>query len=224
VQVRRGLLRTRRWSLRYDTRALLVCVLLGVLAACAMVLAIGTGTYELSPPEVLSTLAGDGPPGAGFVVLDLRLPRALVAALVGFGLGMAGAVFQSLTRNPLGSPDVIGFGNGASAGALVAIIVLDAGTAQTAVGAVCGGVATAAAVYLLAWKRGVHGYRLVLVPAPPAPARRPASCTCAPTSARPRRPRHGPSARSTPGTGATSASPRWGWWCWYRSSWCTGGG
>ncbi|MEU1049815.1 iron chelate uptake ABC transporter family permease subunit [Streptomyces sp. NPDC005897] len=163
VQVRRGLLRTRRWSLRYDTRALLVCVLLGVLAACAMVLAIGTGTYELSPPEVLSTLAGDGPPGAGFVVLDLRLPRALVAALVGFGLGMAGAVFQSLTRNPLGSPDVIGFGNGASAGALVAIVVLDAGTAQTAVGAVCGGVATAAAVYLLAWKRGVHGYRLVLV-------------------------------------------------------------
>ncbi|MFC8390872.1 FecCD family ABC transporter permease [Streptomyces sp. NPDC057238] len=163
AEVRRGLLRTGRWSLRYDSRALLVCVLLAVFAACAMVLAVGTGTYELSPTEVLSTLAGDGPPGAGFVVLDLRLPRALVAALVGFGLGMAGAVFQSLTRNPLGSPDVIGFGNGASAGALVAIIVLDAGAVQTAVGAVCGGAATATAVYLLAWKRGVHGYRLVLV-------------------------------------------------------------
>ncbi|MGW8063112.1 FecCD family ABC transporter permease [Streptomyces ziwulingensis] len=163
AEVRRGLLRTGRWSLRYGARTLLVCVVLAVLTAGAMVLAIGTGTYELSPPEVLSTLAGDGPPGAGFVVLDLRLPRALVAALVGFGLGMAGAVFQSLTRNPLGSPDVIGFGNGASAGALVAIIVLDAGAAQTAVGAVCGGAATAAAVYLLAWKRGVHGYRLVLV-------------------------------------------------------------
>ncbi|MEV5886848.1 iron chelate uptake ABC transporter family permease subunit [Streptomyces sp. NPDC052020] len=125
VQVRRGLLRTRRWLLRYDTRALLVCALLGALTVCAMVSAIGTGTYALSPPEVLSTLTGDGPPGAGFVVFDLRLPQALVAALVGFGLGMAGAVFQSLTRNPLGCPDVI--------------------------------------VYLLAWKRGVHGYRLVLV-------------------------------------------------------------
>ncbi|MFG3219249.1 FecCD family ABC transporter permease [Streptomyces sp. NPDC048185] len=163
VGVRRGLLRTGRWSLRYDTRALLVCVALAALTVCAMVSAIGTGTYELSPPEVLRTLAGDGPPGAGFVVLDLRLPRALVAALAGFGLGTAGAVFQSLTRNPLGSPDIIGFGNGASAGALVAIILCDAGAAQTAVGAVCGGVATAAAVYLLAWKRGVHGYRLVLV-------------------------------------------------------------
>ncbi|WP_345624538.1 FecCD family ABC transporter permease [Streptomyces ziwulingensis] len=161
--MRRGLLRAGRWSLRFDTRAVLVCAVLAVTAALAMVLAVGTGTYELSPAEVVRTLFGDGPPGAGFVVLDLRLPRAVVAALVGFAMGAAGAVFQSLTRNPLGSPDVIGFGNGASAGALVAIIVLDAGAAQTALGAVLGGLATAAAVYLLAWKRGVHGYRLVLV-------------------------------------------------------------
>ncbi|WP_210583830.1 iron chelate uptake ABC transporter family permease subunit [Streptomyces sp. GESEQ-35] len=163
IDLRRGLLRTDRWSLRFDTRALVVCVALVVLAACATVLAIGTGGYELSPPEVVRTLAGNGPPGAEFIVVDLRLPRALVAVLVGFGMGMAGAVFQSLTRNPLGSPDIIGFGNGASAGALVAIIIFDAGASQTAIGAVWGGFATAAAVYLLAWKRGVHGYRLVLV-------------------------------------------------------------
>ncbi|GGM15527.1 ABC transporter permease [Streptomyces fumigatiscleroticus] len=160
---RHGLLRTGRFSLRYDTRSLLVCVVLALVAACAMVLAIGTGTYELSPLQVVRTLAGDGPPGAEFIVFDLRLPRALVALLVGFAMGMAGAVFQSLTRNPLGSPDITGFGNGASAGALVAIILLDAGAPQTAIGAVCGGFATAAAVYLLAFKRGVHGYRLVLV-------------------------------------------------------------
>ncbi|MFJ7072221.1 FecCD family ABC transporter permease [Streptomyces sp. NPDC098781] len=144
-------------------RALLVCAVLAVSAAGAMILAVGTGAYELSPPEVVRTLAGHGPPGAEFVVLDLRLPRALVALLVGFGMGVAGAVFQSLTRNPLGSPDITGFGNGASAGALVAIILFDAGDAQTAIGAVCGGFATAAGVYLLAWRQGVHGYRLVLV-------------------------------------------------------------
>ena len=163
VALPRGLLRTARWSVRYDTRALLVCVGLGALAVCTTVLAIGTGTYELSPPEVVRTLAGNGPPGAEFVVLDLRLPRALTAVLVGFAMGMAGAVFQSLTRNPLGSPDITGFGNGASAGALVAIILFDAGAPQTALGAVCGGFATAVAVYLLAWKQGVHGYRLILV-------------------------------------------------------------
>ncbi|WP_416957751.1 FecCD family ABC transporter permease [Streptomyces sp. Agncl-13] len=163
VDPRRGLLRAGRWSLRYDTRALLVCVGLCALAVCATVLAIGTGTYGLTPLEVVRTLAGNGPPGAEFVVVGLRLPRALTAVLVGFAMGMAGAVFQSLTRNPLGSPDITGFGNGASAGALAAIILFDAGAPQTALGAVCGGFATAVAVYLLALKRGLHGYRLILV-------------------------------------------------------------
>ncbi|MFI7100704.1 FecCD family ABC transporter permease [Streptomyces sp. NPDC050161] len=150
-------------SLRFDRRTLLVCTILALLAAVVTVLSIGTGRYALGPWDVLRTLVGDGPPGARFIVLDLRLPRALDGLLVGFAMGTAGAVFQSLSRNPLGSPDIIGFGNGASAGALVAIIILDAGAPQTALGAVCGGLATAAAVYLLAWKRGVHGYRLVLV-------------------------------------------------------------
>lgn len=155
--------RTGSLSLRYDRRAVLVCTALLVLGVVVTVFAIGTGRYALTPLEVVRTLLGDGPPGAGFVVIDLRLPRALDGLLVGFGMGMAGAVFQSLSRNPLGSPDVIGFGNGASAGALVAIIVFDLGTAQTALGAVVGGGLTATAVYLLAWKRGVHGYRLVLI-------------------------------------------------------------
>lgn len=160
---RGGLLRTGRWSLRYDTRAVLVCLALAVVATVSTVLAVGTGSYALSPLDVVRTLLGDGPPGAEFIVVDLRLPRALVAVLVGFAMGVAGAVFQSLTRNPLGSPDITGFGNGASAGALVAIILFDAGAPQTALGAVAGGFATATAVYLLAWKRGVHGYRLILV-------------------------------------------------------------
>ncbi|MGI5452412.1 FecCD family ABC transporter permease [Streptomyces sp. CA-249302] len=160
---RRGRLRAGRYSLRFDPRAFLVCLALAVIGVCVVVLSVGTGSYAVSPLEVLRTFAGHGPPGAEFIVLDLRLPRALVAVLVGFGTGMAGAVFQSLTRNPLGSPDIIGFGNGASAGALVAIILFDAGAAQTASGALVGGFATATAVYLLAWRRGVHGYRLVLV-------------------------------------------------------------
>ncbi|MFD7136558.1 FecCD family ABC transporter permease [Streptomyces sp. NPDC059894] len=156
-------LRTGTWSLRCVPRTLLTCAVIAALTGCALILSLGTGGYALTPVEVVRTLAGSGPPGAEFIVMDLRLPRALVAVLVGFGMGLAGAVFQSLTRNPLGSPDITGFGNGASAGALVAIILFDAGAPQTALGAVCGGLATAAAVYVLAWKRGVHGYRLVLV-------------------------------------------------------------
>ncbi|MCZ9338634.1 hypothetical protein NGM37_12690, partial [Streptomyces sp. TRM76130] len=67
-------MRVGRWSMRYDFRAVLVCVVLAGLAALATVLAIGSGTYALSPAEVVRTLLGDGPPGAEFVVLDLRLP------------------------------------------------------------------------------------------------------------------------------------------------------
>lgn len=161
---RPAVLRTRGGlSLRLGRRALLVCAALALTGMLVAVLSLGMGSYRLSPAEVVATLFGDGPPGADFVVVDLRLPRVLDGLLAGFAMGMSGAVFQSLARNPLGSPDVIGFGSGASAGALVSVILLEAGTAQIALGAVLGGLATAAAVYLLAWKRGVHGYRLVLV-------------------------------------------------------------
>ncbi|MEU6476557.1 iron chelate uptake ABC transporter family permease subunit [Streptomyces sp. NPDC047017] len=159
----RGCVRVGAWSLRFDARAVLVSAALCALALVVTVFAIGSGEFAIGPLDVVRTLFGDGPPGADFIVMDLRLPRALDGLLVGFAMGMAGAVFQSLTRNPLGSPDITGFGNGASAGALVAIILFDAGAPQTALGAVGGGLATAVAVYLLAWKRGVHGYRLVLV-------------------------------------------------------------
>jgi iron complex transport system permease protein len=76
---------------------------------------------------------------------------------------MAGAAFQTVSRNPLGSPDVIGFGQGSAVGALVVIVLLKGSAYEVAVGSVLGGLATGVAVYLLAWKRGVHGYRLVLV-------------------------------------------------------------
>ena len=73
---------------------------------------------------MLAALTGSGDPGTTFIVRDLRLPRALCALLVGIALGISGAVFQSLTRNPLGSPDIIGFEQGASVGALIVITIL----------------------------------------------------------------------------------------------------
>ncbi|MEV7090101.1 iron chelate uptake ABC transporter family permease subunit [Streptomyces sp. NPDC093085] len=150
-------------SVRADRRAaLVVMALLGAAVAAGVVL-IGSGDYPMSPGEVLATLAGNGTPGQEFIVQDLRLPRALVGVLVGAALGVGGAVFQSITRNPLGSPDVIGFGQGATVGALSVIVFFHGGPLGIAAGAVVGGVLTGAGVYLLAWRRGVHGYRLVLV-------------------------------------------------------------
>jgi iron complex transport system permease protein len=117
----------------------------------------------MTPGEVVSTLFGHGTFQQKFIVTDLRLPRVLVGLLVGAALGVGGAVFQTISRNPLGSPDVLGFGQGATVGALVVIVLFQGGAVVVAGGAVVGGLVTGVVVYLLAWKRGMHGYRLVLV-------------------------------------------------------------
>jgi iron complex transport system permease protein len=150
-------------SFRADVRAFVVIVLLLVVVAAAAVVLIGSGDFSMAPGEVIATLFGHGTFQQEFIVTELRLPRVLVALLVGAALGMGGAVFQSVSRNPLGSPDVLGFGQGSAVGALVVIVLFDGGATAVAGGAVAGGVLTGVAVYLLAWKRGVHGYRLVLV-------------------------------------------------------------
>ena len=83
--------------------------------------------------------------------------------LIGVALGAAGAIFQSITRNPLGSPDIVGFVQGASAGAVLEIVVFGGGTFAIAAGAIVGGIGTAVIVYLLAMRGGAPGYRLILV-------------------------------------------------------------
>ncbi|MFE6908729.1 FecCD family ABC transporter permease [Streptomyces erythrochromogenes] len=150
-------------SLRIERRALAVGALLVLAAFVMAVLLIGTGDFDIAPWDVVQTLFGNGTPANDFIVNDLRLPRVLVALLVGAALGMAGAVFQSVTRNPLGSPDLLGFSYGSAVGVLVVIILLKGSATEVAVGALLGGLLAGAAVYLLAYKRGIHGYRLVLV-------------------------------------------------------------
>lgn len=150
-------------SVRLDVPAVVAGLVLLAVAPAAAVALIGSGDYPMTPAEVIATLTGGGDAGQEFIVQDLRLPRVLVGLLVGAAFGIAGAVFQTVSRNPLGSPDVLGFAQGSSVGALVAIVYFQAGTFAVAAGAVVGGVVTGVAIFLLAWKRGIHGYRFVLV-------------------------------------------------------------
>ncbi|MGA4842832.1 FecCD family ABC transporter permease [Streptomyces sp. G45] len=150
-------------SVRLDVRTAVVVVALLAAALAGSVVLIGTGDFPIPAADVVRTLFGQGEAGQDFIINELRLPRVLVGLLVGAALGLGGALFQSISRNPLGSPDVLGLGQGATAGALVVIVVFSGGAAQVAGGALVGGLATGAAMYLLAWKRGVHGYRFVLV-------------------------------------------------------------
>ncbi|MDT0436792.1 MULTISPECIES: iron chelate uptake ABC transporter family permease subunit [Streptomyces] len=154
---------SRRLSVRIDVRTLTVCLTVLAATVGVGVLALGTGEFTISPADVVRTLLGNGSARTDFVVNELRLPRLLTGILVGAALGLSGALFQSLSRNPLGSPDIVGFTYGSATGGLLVVLVLGGTSGQIAFGAVAGGLATAFLVYLLAWRHGVHGYRLVLV-------------------------------------------------------------
>ncbi|MDT7844289.1 FecCD family ABC transporter permease [Streptomyces justiciae] len=150
-------------SVRLDVRAFVVVLLLLAAALAASVVLIGTGDFPIPAGDVLKTLMGDGNAGQEFIVNELRLPRVLVGLLVGASLGLGGALFQAVSRNPLGSPDILGLGQGATAGALTVIVLFSGSAGEITVGALLGGLGAGLAIYLLAWKQGVHGYRLVLV-------------------------------------------------------------
>lgn len=156
-------LRSGRLSLRLDGRTLtLTLVLLGLIASLA-VLSLLSGKYPIAPAQVLWALAGRGEDMVRMIVVEWRLPRVALAILLGAALGTSGAIFQSLTRNPLGSPDIIGFSAGSYTGALLVILMASGSYYETALGALVGGIVTATAVYLLAWRQGAQGFRLIIV-------------------------------------------------------------
>lgn len=132
-------------------------------------LSIGVGDFPIALPRVIATILGRGEQVDRFVIMDLRMPRALAGLVVGIALGVSGAITQSVARNPLASPDVLGITGGAGVVA-VFLVTVSGGTAAAVVSSVglsaaalAGGLATGLLVYFLAWRRGVDGFRLVLI-------------------------------------------------------------
>ena len=145
-------------------RSLVVVALVLLLTLSLLVLQLVTGDFPLTVSRVLATMTGTGDAGEEFIVYTLRLPRALTAVLAGAAFGASGAVYQSVTRNPLGSPDIIGFTFGAAFGAVFAIVVLELSGIGVTIAALTAGLGVAVLVYLLAFRSGgVQGYRLILV-------------------------------------------------------------
>ncbi|WP_022872160.1 FecCD family ABC transporter permease [Nesterenkonia alba] len=155
--------RVRGFSGWLNTRAVLVT--LGLLIAAAVVAwwNMVSGSASITAAETLDALLGQADEGTTRVVRQWRAPRVVFTLLGGAALALAGAVFQSQTRNPLGSPDIIGFSTGAYTGALLVAAAGATGMWATPVGAILGGLGTGTLVYLLAWKRGVSGLRIILV-------------------------------------------------------------
>ena len=147
----------------------LVTLLLAAVTFLLFCVSIAVGDFPIALPQVMATLAGRGERVDEFVIMDLRMPRALAGLVVGVALGVSGAITQSIARNPLASPDVLGITGGASATA-VFLVTVSGGTSaaiMNSVGlsaaALLGGLGTGLLVYFLAWRRGIDGFRLILI-------------------------------------------------------------
>lgn len=154
---------TRPVRLGNRARVSLVSLVLAALTALLFCLSLAIGEFRLGLDEVVAALGGIGDYSTLLVVQELRLPRALTALLVGLAFGIAGALFQSLTRNPLASPDLIGITGGANVAVVAGTALGLGGGLGVPLLALLGSLASAFAVYTLAWKRGSTGYRIVLV-------------------------------------------------------------
>ncbi|MFD9502560.1 FecCD family ABC transporter permease [Streptomyces sp. NPDC060035] len=148
-----------------------VCVTLLLMAATSLAfcLSVSIGDFPIGLSRVIATILGRGEQFDEFVIMDLRMPRALAGLVVGIALGVSGAITQSIARNPLASPDILGITGGASAVA-VFLVTVSGGAAATVVSSVglsaaalAGGLGTGLLVYFLAWRRGIDGFRLILI-------------------------------------------------------------
>jgi iron complex transport system permease protein len=157
-----AVLRIRSFSVLVHRRSAAVAAALLLLLAAVMLLSACVGQTYVPPGEVWRTLRGTS--GTyDLVVGELRVPRIVLGALVGAALGLSGALVQTVTRNPLASPDVIGVGHGAAAATVLALATgaVASPGALPAV-SVAGGLVAAVLVYVLAWRRGMQPSRFVL--------------------------------------------------------------
>jgi iron complex transport system permease protein len=146
-------------------RSVVVCLALVVVIVGAGLAATTVGAYAIGFDAVLRAIVDPASdPDVRQVVFEWRLPRVLFAVLCGAALALSGGIFQSLTRNPLGSPDIIGFAVGAQFGVTLTMLVLGLNTYLVkAAGALVGGLLTALLVAVLANRHTMSSFRLIIV-------------------------------------------------------------
>jgi iron complex transport system permease protein len=148
---------------RHAMRRNILCAVLAVtiIVLAALMLIIGSATYPVS--DVIRALLGEQVKGATFAVITLRLPRMLSGVLAGMAFGLSGSTFQSMLRNSLASPDIIGVTSGASAAAVFCMLILKMNGAEVSAAAVIFGLLVAVIIYLLSGGGAFGGGRLILI-------------------------------------------------------------
>jgi len=155
--------RTVRRSVAGARRELVVLGAVVVVLVALVLVGLGVGDIPLAPGQVVAALVGHGDTVSDFVIGQLRGPRVAAALLVGASLGVAGGIVQSVVRNPIASPDVIGITSGASASGLTAIVLFGVSGVGLFWTVLVGALVVSVLIAGLAWRRGITGNRVVLV-------------------------------------------------------------
>lgn len=152
-------------SVAISPQSLMVTGLIFIACSALVLLALSIGSVDIPPATVIRSLLGTENGPEAFVIEVLRLPRIVMGFLVGAALGVSGLILQSVVRNPLASPDIIGISGGASVAAVAFLSFLapSVGSHWLPVMAIAGAIIAAAIIYLLAWQQGVTPARLVLI-------------------------------------------------------------
>lgn len=155
--------RLKTLSLRFYPKSILVgvCTFFSLFAVSTLSLCLGEFPINLN--VLINLFMGQGDELSEFIVFEVRAPRILAGAVAGFCLGLSGAILQTLTRNPLASPDVIGISGGASLGAVTTIVLLAGNGLQVAFGALVGVILVTVAITLMSWEKRFNANRFVLV-------------------------------------------------------------
>ena len=152
-----------RWSVLITPRHVFVGLMLLVLSLAVAVAALRLGKFPVSTQEAIDALQGQGRRIVQVVIVKWKLPRIVLGLVAGLALGVAGAVFQTITRNPLGSPDLIGFSTGAQTGILVSVLLLPGSMLSASLASFIGGAAVGTVTYLVSLRGGFTGLRFILV-------------------------------------------------------------
>ena len=152
-----------RRSVLITPRHVIVGLMLLVLSLAVAVVSLRLGKFPVTAQEVIDALQGQGRKIVQVVVVKWKLPRIVLGLVAGLALGVAGALFQTITRNPLGSPDLIGFSTGAQTGILVSILLLPGSMLSASLASFIGGAAVGTVTYLVSLRGGFTGLRFILV-------------------------------------------------------------
>ena len=143
-------------------KRILLLILFAVLATFSMLLSTAKGSVDIPIGEVIGILGGAQSGANAKILWNIRLPRTIVAALVGINLSLSGAILQAILRNPLADPHIIGISSGAGLAGIFIMLMLP-GAAWLITPAAFGGAMLAALlIYILAWRDGIRPTRIIL--------------------------------------------------------------